>query len=68
MLNSRDDIVIAVMGAVGSGKSTLISKLVDGRVPVGNDTQACEMTSSTQLQLDKSLQQDLHELIIYQTF
>lgn len=51
MPNSRDDIVIAVMGAVGSGKSTLISKLVDGRVSVGNGTEACEMTSSTQLSL-----------------
>lgn len=35
-VNRSSDIVIAVMGVTGSGKSTFISQLVDQEVPVGH--------------------------------
>lgn len=36
------DVVIAVMGITGSGKSTFISKLADQEVPVGHGLKSSE--------------------------
>lgn len=38
------DIVIAVMGVTGAGKSTFVSNLTDETVTVGHDLEACEST------------------------
>ncbi len=43
------DVVIAVMGVTGAGKSTFISKCVTGPATpvIGHDIQACELPHST---------------------
>ncbi|KAL8847920.1 MAG: hypothetical protein Q9221_007051 [Calogaya cf. arnoldii] len=35
------DIIIAIMGITGSGKSTFISKLVDAEIMIGHELQSC---------------------------
>jgi len=42
LLRSPDDIVIAVMGVTGVGKSTFINYFSDRPVPVGNDLESCK--------------------------
>lgn len=40
-----DDIVIAVMGVTGAGKSTFINLFANETVVIGNDLQSCERSS-----------------------
>lgn len=40
---SANDLIIAVMGITGSGKSTFISHLVDSDVTIGHDLSSCTM-------------------------
>ena len=42
----KDDIVIALMGVTGSGKSKLVSLLSDGPVRIGHELTSCKPTSS----------------------
>lgn len=46
---SRQDIFIAIMGITGSGKSTLISKLVGDQVVIGHDLGSCMYSSDNDL-------------------
>lgn len=41
----KEDIVIALMGVTGSGKSTLVSLLSDGPVRIGHELTSCKITS-----------------------
>lgn len=41
----KEDIVIALMGVTGSGKSTLVSLLSDGPVRIGHELTSCKMIS-----------------------
>lgn len=43
-----DEILIAVMGITGSGKSTFISHCTEDEVPVGNHLQSRKSLSPTQ--------------------
>jgi ATPase subunit of ABC transporter with duplicated ATPase domains len=43
-LCSKDDIVIAVMGVTGAGKSSFISLLSDEDIGIGHGLQSCEFT------------------------
>jgi signal recognition particle receptor subunit beta len=40
----KEDIVIALMGVTGSGKSTLVSLLSDGPVRIGHELTSCKAT------------------------
>jgi hypothetical protein len=42
----KEDIVIALMGVTGSGKSTLVSLLSDGPVRIGHELTSCKTTLS----------------------
>ena len=42
----KEDIVIALMGVTGSGKSTLVSLLSDGPVRIGHELTSCKTTVS----------------------
>lgn len=42
----KDDIVIALMGITGAGKSTFISLLADDYVQVGHELTSCKGSSS----------------------
>lgn len=44
------DILIAVVGITGAGKSTLISKVVDEDVGVGHNLTSCQFTSAQGLE------------------
>jgi len=41
---TKEDIVIALMGVTGSGKSTLVSLLSDGPVRIGHELTSCRST------------------------
>jgi ABC-type lipoprotein export system ATPase subunit len=41
-LQSKDDIIIAIMGVTGAGKSTFISLLSDEKIEIGHGLQSCE--------------------------
>lgn len=41
-LASPEDVVIAVMGITGAGKSTFINHLVDQDVKIGHELVSCE--------------------------
>jgi signal recognition particle receptor subunit beta len=43
---TKEDIVIALMGVTGSGKSTLVSLLSDGPVRIGHELTSCKTTGS----------------------
>jgi ABC-type transport system involved in cytochrome bd biosynthesis fused ATPase/permease subunit len=45
--NSDDDIVIAIMGVTGSGKSTFISLLAEQSVQVGHSLTSCMVPHKT---------------------
>ena len=43
IMNRDNDIVIAVMGVTGSGKSSFISSLTNGKAAVGHSLESCEL-------------------------
>jgi hypothetical protein len=43
-MRSKNDIIIAVMGVTGAGKSTFISLLSDAEIQIGHGLQSCEFT------------------------
>jgi hypothetical protein len=40
---SKNDIIIAVMGVTGAGKSTFISLLSDEKIEIGHGLKSCEL-------------------------
>lgn len=40
--NSHEDVVIAIMGLTGTGKSTFIELLAQAGVPIGHGLASCE--------------------------
>ncbi|KAI1291688.1 hypothetical protein F5Y03DRAFT_403165 [Xylaria venustula] len=46
-MSSENDVVIAVMGMTGSGKSSLISLCVDQEVKIGHDLKSCTQDVET---------------------
>ena len=49
MYNSSSDILIAVMGMTGVGKSTFVNYFADQKAEVGDDLESCELTSIAKL-------------------
>jgi len=41
-MHSKDDIIIAVMGVTGAGKSTFISLLSNEEIKIGHGLQSCK--------------------------
>ena len=39
---SKNDIIIAIMGVTGAGKSTFISLLSDQEIEIGHGLQSCK--------------------------
>ena len=45
-LSSKDDIIIAIMGVTGAGKSTFISLLTHEKIEIGHGLQSCKLSRS----------------------
>jgi dephospho-CoA kinase len=49
MYSSSSDILIAVMGMTGVGKSTFINYFADQKAEVGDHLESCKLTSIAKL-------------------
>jgi putative ribosome biogenesis GTPase RsgA len=49
MHNSSSDVLIAVMGMTGVGKSTFINYFADQKAEIGDHLESCKLTSIAKL-------------------